>query len=125
MLDINEFAQSWLNAWNAHDVESVLKHFDKNVVFSSPVAKQLLKNSDGIIRGKEALRQYWTEGLRRIPDLHFELLAVYSGVNCIVLNYRNQKGGLVCEVLVLDGVLVIAGYGTYLDNNNNLAGASR
>ncbi len=102
-----------------------MQHFDEDIVFSSPVAKQLLKDSDGILHGKEALRQYWTEGLRRIPDLHFDLLAVYAGVNCIVLNYRNQKGGLVCEVLVFNGHRVIAGYGTYLDTNDNLAGVSR
>lgn len=67
------------------------------------------------MRGKAALREYWTEGLRRIPDLRFEVVASYVGVDTLVINYRNQRGGLVNEVLVFDGALVVQGHGTYLD----------
>jgi hypothetical protein len=31
----------------------------------------------------------------------------------VVINYRNQVGGVVCEVLTFDGPLVIQGHGTY------------
>lgn len=37
-LDATAFSQQWLQAWNAHDVESVLRHFHDDVVFTSPVA---------------------------------------------------------------------------------------
>ena len=87
-----------------------------------PVAGQLL-GGDGVIRGKDALRAYWAEGLRRIPDLRFEVLGSYAGVDCLVINYRNQKGGLVNEVLIFDGSLVAEGYGTYLGEDANPAGA--
>lgn len=119
-----EFADSWVRAWNAHDLEQVLRHFSEEVVFTSPVATQLLDGSDGVIRGKAALREYWQEGLRRIPGLHFEVSGVYVGVGVMVINYRNQKGGLVNEVLIFDGDLVKEGYGTYLDDGANLAGAA-
>lgn len=88
------FVDSWEQAWNAHDLELVLSHFAEDVVFTSPVAAQLLDASDGVIRGKQALREYWSEGLRRIPGLRFEVLGVYVGVATLVINYRNQKGGL-------------------------------
>jgi hypothetical protein len=42
-------------------------------------------------------------------------LSTYIGVSTLVINYRNQKGGLVNEVLVFDGDLVKEGHGTYLD----------
>ncbi len=67
-----------------------------------------------MITGKAGLREYWREGLRRIPDLRFELVGTYVGVDTIVINYRNQNGGLVSEVLEFDGPLVVEGYGTYL-----------
>ncbi|TXS57636.1 YybH family protein [Streptomyces sp. t39] len=116
------FADSWVTSWNAHDLDALLAHFSDGVTFSSPVAARLL-GGDGVIRGKEALRAYWTEGLRRIPDLRFEVVGVYAGVGCLVVNYRNQRGGLVNEVLVFDGPLVTEGYGTYLDAGDNPAGA--
>jgi hypothetical protein len=69
---------------------------------------------DGVIRGKEALRKYWSEGVRLIPGLRFEVVAVYAGTSTLVINYRNQAGGMVCEVLTFDGPLVREGHGTYL-----------
>jgi ketosteroid isomerase-like protein len=107
------FAEQWVKDWNAHDLDALLGHFTDDVVFTSPVAVRLL-GSDGVIRGKEALRKYWSEGLRLIPDLRFEVLAVYAGVSTVVINYRNQAGGAVCEVLTFDGSLVREGHGTYL-----------
>jgi hypothetical protein len=120
--DAQAFAESWVEAWNAHDLEGVLDHFADDVVFTSPVAERLIEGSGGVIRGKAALRDYWREGLRRIPDLRFELLGVYLGRNTIVLNYRNQSGGLVNEVLTFDGGLVTSGHGTYLEADANPAG---
>ncbi len=109
----DEFVGSWLEAWNNHDLEGILDHFAEGVVFSSPVAVRLIDGSDGVVRGKAALRDYWSEGLRRIPDLHFEVIDIYLGINSLVINYRNQNGGLVNEVLKFDGQLVIEGHGTY------------
>lgn len=118
-------AESWVQAWNAHDLDLVLSHFSDEVVFTSPVAAQVLAGSDGVIRGKRALRRYWVEGLRLIPDLHFDVLGVYVGVGALVINYKNQKGALVSEVLVFEGDLVKEGYGTYLDATTDPAGVAR
>jgi len=108
------FADEWLRAWNRHDVDAVLGHFHDNVVFSSPVAARVMPQSGGLVRGKAALREYWSAALQMMPDLHFELIGVYQGESVLVINYRNQSGGLVNEVLEFDGALVRRGYGTYL-----------
>jgi hypothetical protein len=106
------FVEDWVARWNSRDVEGLLRHFADEVVFTSPVAVRLL-GGDGVLRGKQALRHYWTEGVRRIPDLHFEIVDYYVGVSTIVIRYRNQTGALVSEVLVFDGDLVVEGHGTY------------
>ena len=51
------------------------------------------------------------------------MLSSYIGVDCLVINYRIQKGGLVNEVLIFDGSLVAEGYGTYPGEDANPAGA--
>jgi hypothetical protein len=94
-------------------VDALLEHFTDDVVFTSPVAVRIF-GGDGMIRGKEALRKYWSEGVRLIPDLHFEVLALYVGISTLVINYRNQAGGVVSEVLTFEGSLVREGHGTYL-----------
>ncbi len=111
--DAVAFSQRWVEAWNAHDVEAVLGHFHEDVVFTSPVAARVLPETGGVVRGKPALRRYWTEAMRRIPDLRFAVEGVYRGIDTIVIAYRNQDGALVSEVLRFGGDLVIEGHGTY------------
>jgi ketosteroid isomerase-like protein len=111
--DADAFSQRWVDAWNAHDVESVLQHFADDVVFTSPVAAALLPETAGIIRGKPALRNYWTQALQRVANLRFAIEGVYEGIDTIVIAYRNQDGGLVSEVLRFSGGLVVEGHGTY------------
>lgn len=96
MPDPGGFAAQWINAWNARGVEAVLAHFAEDVVFTSPTAIRFAPESGGTVRGKDALRRCWTLALQGNPDLHFELVGVYT----VVLHYRNQLGGLVNEVCV-------------------------
>jgi ketosteroid isomerase-like protein len=112
--DAAAFAADWGEAWNAHDVEAVLAHFHDDVVFSSPVAARVLPQTRGVVRGKDALREYWMTALDLLPDLHFEVIGVYRGESLLVINYRNERGGLVNEVLLFDGDRVREGHGTYL-----------
>jgi len=112
-----KFAAAWREAWNSHDLDAILAHYTDDVVFTSPAAQRLV-GGDGVLRGKDGLRAYWRNGLDLIPNLHFEVEAVYAGVDTIVINYRNQAGNLVCEVLHFDGDLVREGHGTYRDTTN-------
>lgn len=112
--DPHAFARAWETAWNAHDVEAVLAHVADDVVFTSPVAARLVPGSGGVVRGKDALRAYWSEGLRQLPDLRFSVERVHAGVDVLVIGYRNQAGRVVDEVLRFADGLVVEGHGTYL-----------
>jgi hypothetical protein len=109
------FAEQWSSAWNHRDVDAVLAHFHDDVVFTSPVAAELAPGTAGVVRGKAALRDYWTTALAALPELHFDVVGVYRGQSVLVINYRNERGRLVNEVLEFDGPRVRRGHGTYLD----------
>jgi hypothetical protein len=109
------FAAEWAAAFNRLDVEAVLAHFHDDVVFTSPVAAKVLPDSGGVVRGKAALREYWNAAAKIMPDLHFDIVGVYRGESVLVINYRNQRGALVNEVLEFDGDRVCRGHGTYLE----------
>ncbi|MEJ3403869.1 nuclear transport factor 2 family protein [Rathayibacter sp. YIM 133350] len=120
------FSTEWCDAWNAHDLDRLLSHFSESVVFRSPVGAQVIPGSEGVFRGKAAVREYWERGLALIPDLRFEVVSVYAGIDTIVIVYRNQKGALVSEVLIFDeDGLVVDGRGTYLRADQNPAGLNR
>lgn len=112
--DAQRFANEWVSAWNAHDVEAVLVHFHDDAVFTSPVAARILPESTGVVHGKDALRHYWSTALAMVPELHFDVIGVYQGESTLVINYRNHRGELVNEVLTFDDGLVRVGHGTYL-----------
>ena len=112
-MNAKDFADQWVTAWNAHDIEKVLAHFHDHATFSSPFAKQIVPASGGKLHGKNAIRDYWTTGIRAIPDLHFTIEDVFAGIDHLVILYKNQKGVRVSEILRFDGDLVVEGHGTY------------
>lgn len=121
-----QFAQQWVHAWNSHDLDALLSHFADSAQFTSPVAAQLMPETCGVLHGKDAIRTYWTIGLERIPDLHFDVIDVYAGLDTIVINYRNQAGGVVNEVMHLNAEgLVERGAGAYLVEDAATASGAR
>lgn len=94
-------ANHWVAAWNAHDLDMIMSHYDDAVELTSPVAAQLLGASDGRVVGKAALRSYFQRGLEAFPELRFHLEDVLWGVSSVVLYYTNQKGSHTAEFMEL------------------------
>ncbi len=108
------WAEQWIDEWNRHDVEAVLEHFADDVEFSSPVAATVTGDPSGVVRGKDALRAYWTTALETRADLHFELDDVHLGVDAIAIRYRDQAGRSNMEIAVFDADGRVArGFGLY------------
>ena len=97
-----EFAPEWIAGWNSHDIERILAHYAEDVVLSSPVALQRF-GGDGTLRGKAALRDYFTRGLQAYPDLRFDLIETFWGTETIVVCYaNNHRGSKTAEVMLLN-----------------------
>jgi len=113
--DAQQFAKEWCEAWNSHDMESIMSHYAESVVLTSPTAARLLKDPAGVVTGKDALRNYFAVGLKANPNLRFEVVDVTCGVSTVVVYYANQNGTKVSEFMELssDGKVtrVIAHYG--------------
>ena len=112
---VREFAAEWVRSWNGHDLEAILSHYADGVVLTSPVAARLLGDPAGTVRGKAALRSYFSKGLEAYPDLKFELRDVMWGLSSVVLYYTNQVGRKTGEFMEVDEngkvVRVVANYG--------------
>jgi hypothetical protein len=87
-----DFATEWVQAWNSHDLERVLSHYDDSVTLISPRARLVLGVEDGAVRGKAALRDYTSRALEKVPDLTFTLDRVFSGVNSVVIEFHTSDG---------------------------------
>jgi len=113
MIEPGLFAERWLTAWNAHDLDAVLMLFHDEVVFTSPLATQVVPESQGVIRGKPALRNYWAAALAQMPGLHFELTSLFAGVDTLLIGFRMNEGAERYEILRFRGERVSEGHGTY------------
>ena len=64
-----QFAQEWVSAWNAHDLDKILSHYEEEFEMSSPAITKLTGESSGVLRGKDAVGEYWSGALEKYPDL--------------------------------------------------------
>jgi hypothetical protein len=118
------FTEEWQAAWNSHDVDRVLAHYADDVVFQSPYIAHRFQEPTGEVHGKDALRSYWASGLAQQPDLQFAVDDVRVSVDTLVVNYRNQHGHAVSEVLRFKERLVCWGCGAYVPGHPAFGGAS-
>jgi len=118
-MDVNKeeawkLAKDWVAAWNAHDLDAIMTHYDDAVELTSPVAARLLGIADGKVVGKTNLRAYFQRGLEAFPELHFRLEEVLWGLNSVVLYYTNHKGTRTAEFTEVSSagkvVRVVANY---------------
>lgn len=101
--EARQFAEEWCAAWNSHDLDRIMAHFTDDFIMETPLAAQLVPESEGIVKGKDAVRAYWTIGLQKNADLFFEVQEVLTGVNGITIYYRNTtRTRNVAEVLWLN-----------------------
>lgn len=112
-----KFAEEWEAGWNSHDVDRILRHYADDVVFQSPYVAHRFQEPTGEVRGKDELRSYWDSGLAQQPDLRFSVEDVRVSVDTLVINYRNQHGHAVSEVLRFRDGLVCWGCGAYVPGN--------
>jgi SnoaL-like domain len=95
-----KFASEWIEAWNSHDIESILSHYEEDFEFSSPILAKLNPASGGRLTGKEGARAYWSKALTILPDLYFEPVTLLKGVGSMVIYYKGVGGKLCAEFFV-------------------------
>jgi hypothetical protein len=99
--EAKEFARQWVAAWNSHNLDAIMSHYDVDVVLISPVAAKIFDDPSGTVQGNDALRNYFKRGLDLYPTLRFELLDVMCGLSSIVVCYKNQKDTRTAEFMEL------------------------
>ena len=96
------FAKNWIQSWNSHDMEEILSHYSDDIEITTPMIKLAGGIESGTLKGKKNVKEYWQKALRKIPDLHFELLDVTVGIDSIALYYKSVMNKKAVEVMYFD-----------------------
>ncbi len=94
-----DFAAEWIAAWNGRDLERIMKHYAREIEFTSPFVGRLLNSNANTLRGIAVLRVYFGRALNAYPDLRFVSHRVYSGAHSLVLEYQGVSKLLAAEMM--------------------------
>jgi hypothetical protein len=85
---VKEHIDRWVNAWNNHDLKTVLSMYSDDIEFSSPKIRAVFpERKFSKVTNKQELEQYWTKALKNYPNLHFIPKQTISQGNICVFEY--------------------------------------
>lgn len=99
VLEAQEFAREWIEAWNSHNIDRILDHYSEDFEMTTPMIVLVMNDQTGTLKGKKNVKPYWEKALEKVPDLWFELLDVFVSVNSLVIYYKAVFGKRAAEVL--------------------------
>ncbi|MBP6516190.1 MAG: nuclear transport factor 2 family protein [Chitinophagales bacterium] len=107
-----DIALLWFEAFNAHNIENLLALYADNAEHYSPKLKVHRPETNGLIRGKSALRVWWTDAFVRLPELHYDVLQLIADEHQVFMEYMrqtpNEEDLRVGEVLIINNGKIIA-----------------
>ncbi len=86
-------ANQWFEAFNKKDLEALLALYHDNAQHYSPKLKVRQPETNGLIRGKAAMRAWWQDAFTRLPSLHYEVVRLTPYEDRVFMEYvRKVKG---------------------------------
>ena len=76
-----EFAHEWLEAWNKHDIDLIMKDLNENMTFAD---SRFIDYALGLVRS--------TEGVERIKHYLFKGTQTQRNYSTLFFNRRSEKG---------------------------------
>lgn len=106
-----QMALKWFEAFNAHDLEKLLSLYDDNAQHFSPKLKVRKPETQGLIKGKPALRDWWQDAFDRLPSLQYEVIKLTADEEQVFMEYirhvKDDEDLSVGEVLQISNGLII------------------
>lgn len=94
------FVQTWLQAWNDHDLDAVLALYAEDAALHSPRFNTVLGAEADIVCGHAELRRYWARALELSGDLFFAIDKVFIGSDALTVAYINHRQQEVAETFI-------------------------
>lgn len=90
---VAQIGRDWLAAFNDKDLERLLALYADDCTHTSPKLRVQRPESGGKLHGKPALRAWWDEAFRRLPQLRYESQTITADAHRVVLEYLRHAPG--------------------------------
>ena len=86
-------ALAWFAAFNAHELERLLQLYHDDAIHYSPKLKLHHPETNGLIKGKDALRSWWRDSFDRLPSLQYEVITITANDARVFMEYVRHAEG--------------------------------
>ena len=112
-IEVNKsIALTWIDAFNAHDLQSLLALYAEDAIHFSPKLKMRDPSTNGWLKGKQSLQKWWADAFNRLPLLQYELKNTIINDKQILLEYLrkvpDEPDIMVAEILEIEAGLITA-----------------
>lgn len=105
-------ALKWFDAFNTHNLEALLSLYHTDAKHFSPKLKIRKPETNGLVCGKNALREWWQDAFDRLPTLNYKVTSLTANDKRVFMEYIRKVEGeedlLVAEILEVNEGLIVA-----------------
>ena len=109
---LQSIAFKWFEAFNNHNLEQLLSLYDDEAEHFSPKLKIRRPETNGLVIGKQALREWWQDAFERLPSLNYKVTSLTANGDRVFMEYLRTVDGedemLIAEVLDIKENKIIA-----------------
>lgn len=91
--ELKYIANRWFKAFNEHNLEDLLHLYAENAEHYSPKLKIREPETNGLIKGKAALRAWWKDCFDRLPSLQYEVHHLTADSKQVFMEYTRKVEG--------------------------------
>ncbi len=106
-----ELAKIWVQAFNQKKLDGLLSLYAEDALHYSPKLKLRKPETEGFIKGKAALKDWWQDAFERLPDLNYEIVKLTADEEQVFIEYVRRTLGepdlYVGEVLEIKNGLIV------------------
>ncbi len=110
--NIKHTAEKWFTAFNEKNIDALLSLYDENAEHFSPKLKIRKPETQGLIKGKQQLYDWWKDAFDRLPTLHYKPNYFIADTDKIFMEYvrtvKDEDDLTIGEVLFLKDEKIIA-----------------
>ena len=109
---LQSIAFRWFENFNNKELEKLLSLYDDDAEHYSPKLKMLQPQTNGLIKGKEAMRNWWEEVFLKYPTLNYKVTSLTANDDRVFTEYirqvDNESDLMVAEVLEIKNDKIIS-----------------
>lgn len=103
----------WFEAFNTKELEKLLDLYHDEAEHFSPKLKVRRPETNGLVKGKAALRDWWQDAFDRLPTLHYKVKTLTGNNDRVFMEYirtvQGEEDMDVAEVLeIKEGKIVFS-----------------